>query len=248
VPAGSDLTAWGALAAIVLVAFATEAALGFGAMVISIALGAQLVAIDALLPVLVPLNLCLSVTITARHRRHVGARFLARHVAPSVALGVPLGLVAFARLPGAVLVRAFGVFVVALAALELSRARSQAAPRRLGRLARAALLLLGGAVHGAFATGGPFVVYVIGRELDDKATFRATMSALWTALGVVLCTSYAVDGSLRATSLASSAALALPAAAGLVTGEWLHTRAQARTFRLALFAMLLVAGALLALR
>jgi len=41
--------------------------------------------------------------------------------------------------------------------------------------------------------------------------------------------------------------LALPAAGGLVIGEWLHARAQAQTFRTALFTMLLVAGLLLAL-
>lgn len=247
-PPASDLGSWAALAAIVLGAFASEAALGFGAMVISIALGAQLVPIDRLLPVLVPLNLGLSLTIVTRHRVHVDGAFLARRVLPPVAIGVPLGLVAFARLPSAVLVRAFGVFVVVLAALELHRARRHATPARLGRLARGALLVVGGAVHGAFATGGPFVVYVTGRELDDKATFRATLSALWAALGIVLAASYAVDGSLGAASLAGSAALAMPAAAGLVLGEWLHARAPARTFRIAVFAMLLVAGALLALR
>lgn len=103
-------------------------------------------------------------------------------------------------------------------------------------------------MHGAFATGGPFVVYVTGRDLADKATFRATISTLWALLGMVLCATYALDGSLGASSLAASAVLALPAATGLVLGEWLHARAQAQTFRTALFGMLLVAGVLLAIR
>src|SRR5690606_19346474 len=140
-----------------------------------------------------------------RHRAFVDARFLLRRVVPPVAVGVPVGVAAFAHLPGAVLVRAFGAFVVILAALELLRARRPGATRPLGAATRTALLLAGGAVHGAFATGGPFVVYVTGRELHDKATFRATISALWAALGAVLCVTYAVEGSLGVASLAGSA-------------------------------------------
>lgn len=246
-PAATSTAHWAALAAIVLVAFGTEAALGFGAMVISIALGAQLAPIGALLPVLVPLNLCLSVYLAVRYRRDVDRRFLARRILPPVIVGVPLGLLAFARLPGGVLVRLFGGFVVTLAALELVRILRRASPRDLGPITRNLLLVAGGAVHGAFATGGPFVVYVAGRELADKAAFRATISALWALLGAILCATYALDGSLGVSSLAASAVLAIPAAAGLVVGEWLHARAQAQTFRTALFAMLLVAGLLLAL-
>lgn len=247
-PAASSTAEWAALAAIVLVAFGTEAALGFGAMVISIALGAQLVPIERLLPVLVPLNLCLSSYLAVRYRSAVDRSFLGRHILPPVIVGVPLGLVAFARLPGDVLVRLFGGFVVTLAALELVRTLRRAGPRRLGPIARTALLVAGGAVHGAFATGGPFVVYVSGRELADKAVFRATISSLWALLGLILCASYAIDGSLGTASLGGSAVLAIPAAAGLLVGEWLHARAQAQTFRTAIFAMLLVAGLLLAIR
>lgn len=247
-PLASATSTWVALAAIVLVAFATEAALGFGAMVISVALAAQLVPLDRLLPVMVPLNLCLSIYLAARYAPAIDRRFLARRVLPPVALGFPLGLYAFARLPGPTLVRVFGGFVVVLASLELVRALRRREAARLGAAAGVVLLFVGGVVHGAFSTGGPFVVYVTGREIDDKHVFRATLSALWVLLGAALCVSYAVAGGIGVESMSATAALALPAVAGLLVGEWAHARVQAGTFRVALFVMLLVAGALLAVR
>jgi uncharacterized membrane protein YfcA len=247
-PLASSTSAWVALAAIVLVAFATEAALGFGAMVISVALAAQLIPLELLLPVMVPLNLCLSIYLAVRYARAIDVRFLLRRILPPVVLGFPLGFLAFARLPGPLLVRVFGGFVIILASLELLRAARRREAARLGAAARIALLFVGGVVHGAFSTGGPFVVYVTGREVEDKQVFRATLSGLWVLLGSALCISYAASGAIGVDSMSASAVLAVPAAAGLLVGEWAHARAQATTFRIALFVMLLVAGALLAFR
>lgn len=236
---------WLLLAGVVALGFATEAALGFGAMVLSLALGAHLLPIERLLPTLVPLNLGLSLYLAGRYARDIDRGLLFRSLLPAVLCGVPLGLLAFTRLPGPLLVRAFGIFVVVLAAAEILRGLRGAAPPRLGRVARLALLGLGGAIHGAFATGGPLIVYVVGREIEEKGRFRATLSALWALLGLVLCASYATSGSLTEVTLTGSARLALPALVGLAFGEWVHTRAPASTFRVGVFVMLLVAGVLL---
>ena len=242
-----------ALGLVVLLAFTVEAALGFGATIVTVTLGALVLPVDQILPAFVPLNVVLSLALTWSNRRHVRRDLLWRRIVPLMALGLPFGMLAFARLDAGFLVRVYGVFVVVLAALELARAvrRSTVAEaphdRPYGAFERI-ILVLGGVVHGAFGTGGPMVVYVSGRLLTDKAEFRATLSALWLLLNVVLLASYALGHRLDGDSALLTAVLAPMLAAGLVVGNVLHHRIPAERFRRVVFTMLAVAGAVLALR
>ena len=247
------------LVAIVLCAFATEAAIGFGATLIAISLGSLLAPIDELLHAVVPLNAILSAVVALRARRHIDPRLLFLRVLPAMALGLPIGMFAFARLPAGVMQRALGVFVLTLSALELvKRIRAgkrasasdppEAAESPLPRWAALLLLFLGGVVHGAFATGGPPVVYVCGRLVKDKRVFRGTLSALWLLLNSVLLVTYARGGHLGAASLRRSAELAPGLVLGLIAGEIAHGRIPERAFRTVVFAMLSVVGLVLAIR
>ena len=56
------------LAAVVALAFTIEATIGFGATVITVALGALFLPIDALLPVYIPVHIMLSASIVLRCR------------------------------------------------------------------------------------------------------------------------------------------------------------------------------------
>lgn len=239
------------LIAIVMLAFTTEAAIGFGATLIAISLGSLLLPIDELLYAVVPLNLLLSAAVAVRARRHIDARMLFLRIVPAMALGLPLGMLAFARFSGGVLQRMLGVFVLALSALELAkRLRKRGADEEapLPRAAAIGLLFLGGVVHGAFATGGPPVVYVCGRLVKDKRVFRGTLSALWFLLNAVLIATYARNGHLDAASLRRSATLAPGLALGLVFGEIAHGRIPEKAFRAVVFAMLSAVGLVLAIR
>lgn len=234
------------LVAIVGLAFTVEAAVGFGSTLIALALGSLLVPIDALLPAFVPLNVVLSIAIVARAPRKVAGSLLARRVLPAMAFGFPIGLLAFAWLPAVAVQRAFAGLVFVLAALELGRvALGARGERAVSRPMAAALLVLGGALHGAFASGGPPVVYVCARTLPDKARFRATMSALWLVSNLLLVGAYAVAGRLE---WSKSAMLAPGLLAGLAAGSVLHGRIPERAFRTLVFALLLVVAVVLAVR
>jgi hypothetical protein len=239
-----------ALAAVVLGAFAIETALGFGASVVTVALGSFFVPIEVMLPAFVPVNVVLSAYVTARYRRDIDRRLLFTRIAPLMGIGLPLGMLASRILGGARLRLAFGVFVALLSIFELARLRRGAAEpsRAPGKIAGGVLLVAAGVVHGAFATGGPLAVYVTGRELADKARFRATLSALWLVLNVALLASFAADHRVGAASLATSVAFALPLAAGMLLGEWAHRRVPLVTFRALVFVLHLAAGLLLAAR
>lgn len=237
------------LMAIVFGAFAVEASLGFGATVIAVAAGSFLLPIATVLPAFVPVNLFLSAYIVVRHGGGIDRRLLFRRILPFMALGLPLGMALFRYGGDHRLKVAFGCFVALLAAVELVRmARPQAAERAIPVAVAAALLVAGGVIHGAFGTGGPLAVYVAGRELPDKHRFRSTMSALWLILGGLLCASYAAGGAFHRETVRLSLACGVSLVAGVVAGEWIHRRVGRRLFASLVHSLLLIAGALLAVR
>lgn len=227
---------------VVALAFAVEAALGFGSTLITVSLGAWLIAVPELLPMYLPLGLGLSAWIVWQDRAALDGRLLGREVLPWMALGLPLGQWAVAALPASALTRLLGVLVAGAASRELwvaARGLPQAQPPQLlGR----AVLVLGGAAHGAFGTGGPFVVWLLGQRGLDKQVFRATLSALWLALNTALLITWLVQGRLTAASLQGTAWLAGGALVGSLAGQQLFVRLAPERFRVAVFAMLLLAG------
>jgi uncharacterized membrane protein YfcA len=122
------------LIAIVTVAFATEAAIGFGATLITISVGSLLLPTSELLYAVLPLNSALSAAVVLRARTHVDGRLLLLRILPWMALGFPIGVLAFTRLPEDALKRALGAFVLVLAGLELAK-KLRAAPVTIASVA-----------------------------------------------------------------------------------------------------------------
>lgn len=224
-----------ALGLVALIAFSVEGALGFGSTVLAVSLGAQLVPLDVLLPAFIPVGICLSLSLL---RGPIQWRILALEVAPLVGVGIAGGVALSHVLASRALLVAFGAFVVALSAWQL------AGPTR--RLWPAPLLALGGVVHGLFGTGGPMIVYVTRTKIADKTAFRATLAVLWIALNTVLVVNFVALGHYPRPALA----LVIGAAVipGRVLGEYLHRRLDPRAFERAVWCVLLVAGATLAVR
>lgn len=235
-----------ALAAISFAAFATEAALGFAGTVLAVSLGAQVVPLDLLLPAFIPINLALSLSVALVDRTRIGWRQLAVELAPPVAIGAAIGLALF-RLPARLhLQLAFGLFVVALAALELVRMRRPASSP--SRWAGRALLLAGGLAHGLFGAGGPLIVYVLRQRLTDKAAFRATLAIVWLTLNSLLCASYAAMDLYRSEVGTAMVAMAVVVAPAFIAGNRLHRAIEPALFHRVVVLLLLGAGALLAVR
>src|SRR5690606_36512480 len=151
--------AWLWLSLFILLAYTIEAVTGFGSIVIALALGALLLPIPELLPVLVPLNICMSGYLGWRHRRHIQWGLLLKLILPLMLLGTLLGHGLRPWLGEALLRQGFGALVVWFATRELWRlwrgVQAQPHPSLLSR----ALTLGAGLTHGLFASGGPLLVY-----------------------------------------------------------------------------------------
>lgn len=236
------------LCVLVAGAFFTEAVVGFGATVLTVSFGAQLVPMDVVLPAFVPLNIALSAFVIARNAAHIDRRTLLRAIAPAVALGAAAGMRLTALQRDRRLLVAFALFVCAVGLSELYRTlRARPAPP-LPRALTLTLLGAGGVVHGLFGAGGPLVVYATGRLMPDPKTFRATLAVVWCALNAALVVNYARLGSLTAQSARTTAALVPSLLVGALAGDWAQARVPLRAFRIATAVLLLTAGVSLALR
>jgi uncharacterized membrane protein YfcA len=232
-----------ALAIVVAFAFSVEAATGFGATVLAVSLGVHLFPLGTLLPVIVPLGLTLSAFNAFRLRGHVDRRLLARRILPLMGVGLALGLAIFERASNESLQRAYGIFVVWVAASELWRTRHAGASHRpLSSSATRGAILGAGVIHGLFSSGGPLLVYALGRLQIDKAVFRATLSTVWLVLGTALTAAYAWNGRVGRESLVAVAALVPVLAVSFAAGEWAHHRLDEARFRKVVYALLVIAG------
>ncbi len=233
-----------ALALIVLLAYAAEAALGFGCNVLALTLASPLLPLEELLPVLVGLNLVVSVVILVRHHPEVDRRALLRRILPLAGLGLPVGMLVFALAPGPLLVRGFGAFVLVLALAEGVRSFAGEAVERPppGGGVGAASLVGSGFFHGLYASGGPLLVWWASRVLPDKASFRATLTAVWLLLNLPLMGGYAWAGALDGTAGLRWLALLPATALGIALGEWAHGRLRERTFLRIVYVLLALGG------
>jgi hypothetical protein len=236
---------WIAIGGFIFLAVTLEAVTGFGSIVIALALGAQLVPLESLLPVLVPLSVCLSSLMVWRHRAKIDFALLLRQLLPGMLIGTLLGYWVKPYLDAGLLRQLFGLLIIWFAARELWRLRHAtpfaARPVWLTR----ALTGMAGVTHGLFASGGPLLVYAVSGLKLDKARFRATLAAVWLTLNGVLTVAFALDGRLQ-PALPMVAAYIPVLLAGVYFGEKLHHRVSEQHFRVAIYVLLLVTGALLA--
>lgn len=222
------------LAIVALVAFTVEGAIGFGSTVIAVSIGAQLVPLEVLLPAFIPLNIVLSISLL---RGPIQWRILAVEIVPVVAVGAAIGLALTHVIASRELLVAFGIFVVGLSVLQLSK---------IDIRWPIPLLALGGIVHGLFGTGGPMIVYVTKKKIADKTAFRATLAVLWIALNTVLLVNFVtLERYPDVNMMLAMGAAVIP---GRLIGERLHRALDAQRFERVVWIVLLLAGTALALR
>lgn len=233
-----------ALGGFILLAYTLEAITGFGSIVIALSLGALLLPIEQLLPVLVPLNIGMTGYLVSRHWRMIDRRLLLGTILPGMLAGTLLGYALLPYLDTQLVKTAFGALVLWFAARELWRLR-HVATLPVRPQWRTRLLTLGAGVsHGLFASGGPLLVYGLAGTTLDKARLRATLVTVWFTLNSLLTVAFLLDGRLQ-PALPQVLAYAPLLLVGLWLGEHLHRRFDERHFRIAIYALLLITGTLL---
>ena len=164
---------WMWLGLCIFIAFGIEAITGFGSIVIALSLGALLLPIDAMLPVLVPLNICMTSYLAIRHRQHIHWPTLLKMILPLMVGGTLLGYLLRPALGDNTLQILFGALVIWFAARELWRSIRGLKVSQHGSGWTRSWMLVAGITHGLFASGGPLLVYALTGTQLSKSAFRA---------------------------------------------------------------------------
>jgi len=231
------------LALLVAIAQAVQTVTGFGSNALVLPVGSHVYPMSRLVVALVMLSFLQVSWLTLRNQRFIQWDILLKRVIPACLIGLPVGMLFFYRLDTKHLNNLLGVFIIITSISELFRLYSAHKPSgELSRLVGFAVLVVAGIIHGAFATGGPLIVYYSSRQIAEKGAFRATLAMLWFFLDGILLITFIIKGRVDMQALTLAGCLLPALIAGVIAGELLHHRVNELTFKKVVQIMLLIAG------
>src|SRR5690625_1330609 len=187
---------WLWLGLFILISYTVEAVTGFGSNVIALSLGALLLPIAEILPVLVSLNILMTGYLSIKYRAHIHWPTLLRMILPLMAIGTLLGYLLRPTLGDTVLHSLFGVLLIAFAARQLWLMYHTPEIKAYGACKQRAITLAAGITHGLYASGGPLLVYALASSQLAITELRTTLITVWFSLNSLLTLIFLLDGSL----------------------------------------------------
>ena len=220
-----------------------EGITGFGSTALSIPFLSVLMGIEIAKPLLMLYTCFLSVYILTRSLKQVEWKHLGI-MAGVAALGLPIGLLLYNRLPKPLLLGLLAVFVIVVSVRGLlmvsGLVKKKKEQTRTGVLMP--VLFVGGIIQGAFASGGPLVIVYATEKITDKSRFRATMCVFWLVMDIVLLTEMGLTGQLG-WPVWNMSLVGLPfLVLGTVLGDLAHSRVGDKLFLWLTYGILLIAG------
>lgn len=239
---------------------------GFAGTILAMPPSLMLVGYDTAKPVLNVLGLLSGIYVFAGHRKHVCWGELKKIVAV-MAAGIVGGIFLKGFFAGRerVLYALLGLFVVCLSLQGLHKlwrdwlgtqedaaagaeaaaeAKAAAEGKAAGPDKAGLYLLLGlaGIVHGIFVSGGPLLIGYLTKRIQDKVSFRATISTVWVVLNTIILLDDIRSG-LWNPELVKIQVASIPfLLAGMAVGSRLYAKMSQRLFMLITYVLLFVSG------
>lgn len=230
----------------IFLAWTIEAMSGFGSIVIALSLGALLLPIADMLPILVTLNVLSGTWLLLQHRRHIDRKLLWQRILPAMLTGTVIGALLRDDLPGTALKTGFALLILWFSLRQLWLLKRGQASGEHKPVTTQGLMLGAGLTHGLFASGGPLLVYALAGVGVPKARFRATLITVWLALNAVLLELFIMQGKMQ--PYLPRIALYVPVIVlAVILGNRLHHGLDEDKFRLMVFRLLALVGAALLL-
>lgn len=104
------------------------------------------------------------------------------------------------------------------------------------------VLAIAGIAHGLFVSGGPLLIGYLSRKIDDKVSFRATISTVWVVLNFLILLDDINQG-LWSMELIKIQAISIPFfIGGMYIGGKLYSRMSQRLFMGLTYVLLIISG------
>jgi len=237
------LSPWILVAAnlIVLGAFFTRSFSGFGGAALAIPLLSLFLSLSFIIPVECLFEVLLSFILLPRVLKDVDWGSLVYIVAGAMA-GCVVGIYLLESTPNETLKTILGV-VVMLVALSMLR-RGSVQGSGISKKWGIPVGVLGGVLGGMLGASGPAYVTYLAYQTSDKQVFRATLIAIFTIEYGWRLALFFYRGLLGMEQIEFALWLAPAVIIATLAGQMVHLQVSERQFRLAVVALLLVAGGL----
>lgn len=245
-----DYVRFGLVALIVFLTHFQNSITGFGSAALALPFLVVLIGMGLSVPVLLILGWLIAVLIVAQSWREIVWPEYAKIMILTL-IGMPIGVKAAGVLPEHYLKWALAIFMVAVGihglAKQFAKGKAPGAISPGKKRLLSGFVPAGGIMQGAFGTGGPLIVVYATQALAEKSAFRATLCLVWVTLNpVVLGMRWATGKPVSMDVLQVVGICLVPMALGLALGNIAHHRANEKTFRRVVFAVLILSGLILA--
>lgn len=218
---------------------------GFGANLVALPMLAHVMSLRFAVPMLLALDILAATLLSTKGRALIDRGELKR-LAPTLLVGMALGLLVLQHAAERWLLVLLGVFVGGFALWSLL---GKLDPRPVSPRWSWPTGLVGGVFSSMFGTGGPVYTLYLARRIADTARLRATIGAVVLGSALVRVVLFTVSGFFAQAGLLKLAAMLAPCALmGYFIGSRLQARLPQAQVRRAIWLLLLVSAISLLVR
>lgn len=231
---------------VILLANIIQGITGFAGTILAMPFSIMLVGYDTAKPILNVLGILSGIYVFIGNKKYVNWKEFAKIVAV-MSVGIIAGIFLKGYIPGEkTLFMILGALVIFLAVeglikFVIAQKKKDKQTREVSKLSNV-LLILAGLVHGVFVCGGPILIGYLSKRIEDKRTFRATISTVWIFLNSMILVSDIYIGMWN-LEVARQQLISIPFLfAGMFIGSKLYKIMSQKAFLILTYVLLFISG------
>ena len=235
---------------VVCSAYFIEGIIGFGATVIAIPFITSIFSIKVAVPAITAIVFFAASRIAIKNKEYINFKEYKKMIIPMF-IGLPFGFLMFNYLPEKMLKSLLGLFIIAVSVKELYLLNGKSLDENAlefeenNSFKDKIILFLGGIMHGAFASGGPFVIIYASSKLKNKHTFRATLALCWTTLNAFMTAKNIAFGAINLNVILLVAVTVPFVFATIILSNKVHSKIDSKYFSKFVYIRLIISGLLM---
>lgn len=227
-------------APVVFLAYTVFGLTGFGAAMVAVPILVQFMPLQFAVPLIVVFDLVCTSLVGVSNWKRVSVPELKR-LSLWMLIGIVLGVTTLHKVPAKWPLIVLGCFVIAVCIKGLRHAQGRHDAMAVHWAAPFGFF--GGMFSAMFGTGGPIYTIYLSRRFTAMDQFRATISVVILASGVIRAVAFGATGMYAQRGILSVAAVLLPVCLiGLFSGSRLRSRVSPEVLKRFVYILLAIAG------